>query len=83
MRKRILAVTALLTSLTACGPSPDKVCDHMTSLIEKEAGDAVKPDKAKCVKSAERKKEMKGIFGYGEWAKCIVAADSLEAADKC
>ena len=88
----LLAITLLL-SLTACGPSPEAVCDHMLEVAKKEAtaagGEAAAKaieeelPKDECIEKQERSKEMKGMIKYKEKASCIVAAETLEAMDAC
>ena len=82
---QLLAVAALLSFTTACAPSPDKVCDHVIELTKKDLGEeaAKAIDKDDCVKTAERKKEMKGMIKYKEEASCIMDAGSLEDLGKC
>ena len=73
-----LALAAL--SLTACGPSPKKVCEHTKELIGEGAEDM---DIDTCVKALEKQKEMKGSIEFNKEAKCVMKADSLEEMAKC
>lgn len=83
MRIKVLVVLGALATATGCAPSPQDVCDHMSELVTKGSGDAVKPDTAECVSSVESKKEMKGLMKYRKWANCVVDASTLEAAEGC
>jgi hypothetical protein len=82
---KLFAATCLIATTTACAPSPDAVCDHVIELTKKEVGEEASKliDKADCVKSAERSKEMKGMVKYNKEAKCAVKAESLEALGAC
>lgn len=73
-----LALVAL--SLTACGPSPKKVCEHTKDLL---GDDAEGMDIDTCVKALEKQKEMKGSIEFNKEAKCVMKADSLEDMGKC
>jgi len=77
----ILIVLALF--ITACSPSPEEVCNKMKSLAS-DADITVSDDDLKeCVKDEERKKEMKGIMKYGDYANCIMDAKDIKAAVEC
>ncbi len=82
---KLFAATSLLALMTGCAPSPDKLCDHLIEVTKKEAGEEAAKliDKADCVKSAERRKEMKGMIKYNEEAKCAMKAETLEALGEC
>ncbi|NVB43195.1 hypothetical protein G6O69_35555 [Pseudenhygromyxa sp. WMMC2535] len=89
--RTLLALAALAPMLAACAPAPEKVCGHVIELMKKEfgeqAGEISEEDTKKmlenCVKDAEKEKEMKGSIEYNKQAKCVMAADSLEALGKC
>ena len=84
MQAKHVLIAALFGVLaTACGASPQEVCEHMGKLATEGSKDAPTPDTAECVKSVESKKEMQGLMKYREWANCVVDAKSLEAAEKC
>lgn len=74
----VLALAAL--SLSACGPSPKKLCEHTKELIGEGAEDM---DIDKCVESLEKQKEMKGSMEFNKEAKCVMKADTLEEVGKC
>ncbi|EDM79326.1 hypothetical protein PPSIR1_02196 [Plesiocystis pacifica SIR-1] len=85
---KLFAATCLISLVsltTGCGPSPDKLCDHMIELTKKDLGEeaAKAMDKAECVKSAERQKEMQGMIKFNEEAKCAMKAESLEDLAAC
>ncbi|MDX9722478.1 MAG: hypothetical protein RBU37_17160 [Myxococcota bacterium] len=81
----VMTLMVLLMAVTsACGASPEEVCAKQAELIKKAGGEAPSDaDLKKCESSMEKKKEMKGIFGYREFANCIMDAESLEATEKC
>ena len=72
-------------ALSACGASPEAVCDHTIELTKKELGEeaAKSLDRAECIKSAERRKEMKGMMQYRTEANCVMDAQKLEDLMKC
>jgi hypothetical protein len=79
----LLATLGLVMS--ACGASPEAVCDHTIELTKKELGEeaAKSLDRAECIKSAERRKEMKGMMKYRTEANCVMDAQKLEDLMKC
>lgn len=87
----VLALTVLAPMLSACAPAPADVCDHVIELMRKDLGEQVDamPEeeitkiKDKCVKEAEKKKEMEGALVYNKEAKCVMAATSLGDLSKC
>lgn len=81
----LFLVALVAPVLTACGPSPDAVCDHLAELMKKELGDAAAEafEKDECVESAKKEKEMKGMVEYNKQAKCAMKAESLEDLGKC
>lgn len=87
MKKLAPALFATLVglSLSACGASPEAVCDHIIELTKKEAGEeaAKALDRAECIKSGERQKEMKGMMKYRTEANCAMDAQKLEDLGKC
>jgi hypothetical protein len=80
----VLGSTFGLVSV-ACGASPEAVCDHIIELAKKEGGEEAAKglDRAECIKSGEREKEMKGMMKWREQANCVTDATTLEAAMKC
>ena len=82
---KLFSATLFVTLMTGCGPSPDALCDHMIELAKKEGGEeaAKMIDKAECVKSAEKKKEMQGLVKFNEKAGCIMDAEDLAGLAKC
>jgi len=87
----LLALVALAPLLTACGPSPEDACAHIIDLMQQELdakGTALAEDKVgeiqkKCVERANKSKEMKGSVEYKKEAKCVMAAQSVDAAAAC
>jgi hypothetical protein len=86
----VLAVVVLVPTLSACAPSPEKVCDHVVDLTKKELGDKVdamsdeQMDKIRtdCVKNAQDD-QKKNPKTYGKRAKCVMAASSLNDLRDC
>jgi hypothetical protein len=83
-----LAAVALL--LAACGPAPEKVCEHINELTKKDLGDhadAVSDEQFEkstknCIERAKKNRE-KDPKEYSQRAKCVMAADSLEDLRDC
>lgn len=89
MKKQVGFVFAGITLfLVGCGPSPDDVCKHTFELVKAETGEAaantvIGGDMARCVKSEEQRKELRGIFKYKENNKCLMAAKTWKEAQAC
>jgi hypothetical protein len=69
-------------------PSPDAICDHKIELVRAEAeGRNAEPLierlRETCVDNAERRVQYRGRVKYAVYAKCVMAADSLETAERC
>ena len=82
---KLFAAACLLSLATACAPSSDALCDHIIEVTKKEGGEeaAKMIDKAECVKSADRRKEMQGLIKYNKKAKCAMSAETLADIDAC
>jgi hypothetical protein len=90
---KFLALAALTPFLAACTPSNEDVCGHLIDLMKKEMGDAegapkpsdedMKKYTDECVADMEKEKEKLGADKFKEQAKCIMAADKMEALAKC
>lgn len=83
---RVVGLLApLLLSLTACGPSPARVCDHMIELTDRELGEqaAATVDADKCRELMRREREARGITEYRAQASCILDADGYEQLSAC
>ncbi len=85
-----VALALFVPTLTACAPSPEKVCDHMFDLMKKELGEALpmsdddaKKFKEECVKEATKEKEKIGAIEYKKQATCVMEATKLADLDKC
>lgn len=86
----LLAAALFVSTLAACAPGPEKVCDHVVDLTKKELGDKVdamsdeQMDKLRtdCVQNAtdDQKKNPKT---YAKRAKCVMSAISLEGLREC
>ena len=90
---KFLALAALTPFLAACTPSNEDVCNHVMDVMKKEFGDAegapkpsdedMKKATEKCVADLDKEKEKVGAAKFKEQAKCIMAADKMEAMAKC
>jgi hypothetical protein len=80
----LLAPLTLVAVLSACGPSPEEVCDKTISLA-KGAGMAATelPDRTACIKDEERAKEMKGMMKYKSSRACVMAAKTAADLAAC
>jgi hypothetical protein len=87
MNQRLLIIPALGLVLSACGPSPEAVCDHALTLAKGEVGDkaaeAALGTRDDCVKSETRRKEMQGLLKYRENNACLMDAKTWADATKC
>jgi hypothetical protein len=83
-----LGFVAIVSTLVACTPSPEKVCEHVLGLTEAElGGEAIPADKRDgyiegCVRDATRDREADSKT-YARQSKCVMAAASLEALREC
>lgn len=93
MKTSVWMAAAAVMSLSTfgCTPSPEKVCDHMFSLLEAEKGkdtakssddEKKKKRMEKCVSDLNAEKE-KDADSYKCGSKCIVAAKKFEEVMKC
>lgn len=89
---KFLALAALTPFLAACTPSGEDVCNHVFDIAKKEFGDAEGPKPTdeemkkatdECVADMDKKKAKIGEDKYKELAKCVMAADKMEAIAKC
>ena len=70
-------------------PSPDEVCTHKIELVMAEvkpgidASALVDSLKKSCVKAAEQKIQLRGKIKYANYARCVVGAADLMAAETC
>ena len=69
---------------SACAPSPEDVCSHLTKLAKKDVGEKLaKKATEGCVKRWKRAKEMKGYFKYRKTARCVVSKKSFKDIKDC
>lgn len=72
-------------------PSPQEVCAHLIALTRQDAGDAapravdalVSRLEARCVEDKSRIMKMRDKLEYAKYARCVIAATSLETAERC
>ena len=72
-------------------PSPEQICRHKIELVIMTVGEEqtegaealIGQLEAKCVENAERKIKLRGKLVYAEYAKCVMAAQTLMGAEQC
>jgi hypothetical protein len=72
-------------------PAPEQICRHKIELViatvvedQTEGAEALIGQlEAKCVEAAERKILLRGKLVYADYAKCVMAAESLMDAERC
>ena len=96
---KIAAIVLLLLALTLGGlwvafvsaPEPDEVCQHKIAITLAEAGqqhgdavdNLVDQLRLQCVKEKRKLLQLRGKIVYARQAKCIMAATTLSAAERC
>ncbi len=96
---KIAGVVSLVVLLTLVGlwlvyvraPGPEAVCDHKIAITLHEAGDTPSPAldnlvdqlRLQCVKEKHKLLQLRGKIVYARQAKCILAATTLSAAERC
>lgn len=71
-------------------PAPEVVCDRLVELTIADAGEhtaaadaAVKRIRETCVESKHRYIRLRNRINYAAHAKCVMAATSLDDAERC
>jgi hypothetical protein len=72
-------------------PSPEQICQHKIELVfgtvgeeQREGAEAlVNQLELTCVDAANTKIRMQGKLVYAEFAKCVMAATTLDQAENC
>lgn len=71
-------------------PSPEQICQHKIELAkaagaEQQAGAEalISQLEARCVDAARLEIRMRGKLVYAKYAKCVMAATSLDRAEQC
>ena len=90
VRQTLAATVALVALLFGCGPSPDKVCDHVMEIAVKElkdlgakvTDDEVKDQKKKCIADGEKNKKDNKERWECE-SKCSMAAKKMRDLEDC
>ncbi len=86
-KSMFIPAVLLALGVTACGPSPEAVCDHAISLAKAEVGEKATESalgsREKCIASETRRKEMQGLFKYRENNACLMDAKTWADATKC
>ncbi len=74
-----------LAMMTACAPAPQTVCRHLAEVLAAELDtpkETILPERA-CTERLERQRDAVGRLVYRTYARCVVAANSLDELDKC
>jgi hypothetical protein len=87
----IALVLAALWILYVRAPSPQDVCEHKIAITLAEAGDQhadavgnlLDQLRLQCVKEKQKLLQLRGKIAYARQAKCIMAAETLSAAERC
>lgn len=72
-------------------PSPHEICQHKVDLVfstvgeeQREGAEALAGQlEVKCVEAAQTKIRMRGKLVYAKFAKCVMAAKTLDEAERC
>jgi len=96
---KIAALVLLLIALLLGGlwiayvqaPEPEVVCEHKIAITLAEVGDQhggavdnlIDQLKLQCVKEKRKLLQLRGKIVYARQAKCILAAETLSAAERC
>lgn len=86
----VLSLALLVPMLSACGPAPEEVCDHVMTVMKKELGEALpmtdedtKKFKEECVKEMNSEKEKQGAMEFKKQASCVMDANTFAEMEKC
>lgn len=85
----IFALTiGALWMLFVHAPAPTVVCEHkielaLAGVTDQDPGPLIEHLQSTCVQNAERRIQLRGRIKYANYAKCVVAAESLEEAERC
>ena len=82
-----LPLTGYKSMFAALAPSPEKLCDHVVTLMVAELGEQVPQDqipmiREKCVADASKNAEMQGE-AFAEQARCILSKSSITELRDC
>lgn len=96
---KLAGMIVLLIALTLAGlwiafvraPAPEAVCEHKIAITLAEAGDQhsqavgdlLDQLKLQCVKEKHKLLQLRGKIAYARQARCILAATTLSAAERC
>jgi hypothetical protein len=88
--RTVLALAVLVPMLSACGPAPEDVCEHVMGIMKKELGEALpmsdedtKKFKEECVKEMNSEKEKMGAMEFKKQASCVMDATNFAEMEKC
>jgi hypothetical protein len=84
----VFVAVAIGALAVGCGPSPSDVCQKTFDLVKAESGeaaanDAIGGNMASCVDKESLRKDMQGMFKYGDNNKCLMSAKTLQEASAC
>jgi hypothetical protein len=81
-----LLLTLALAPLSACGggdTSPEGICNHYLTKIEKVPADKLEGEKKECVEELAGMKKELGDEKWNKFASCVLGAADKDAAKKC
>lgn len=86
-----VATLAALWMIFVHAPGPEAVCARLTEMTLAEAGDEhpeaaaalVERIEQRCVDDKRRIIQYRGKIEYAEYARCVMRAERLEAAESC
>jgi len=74
-------------------PGPVEVCDHIMAVTLREAGDEALSDQSRarlvestreqCIEHKRDKIQLRGRIKYAQYAKCVMAAETLGELGRC
>lgn len=86
----VFTLIALAWFIFVRGPSPAAVCERLSTLAgeaggarEVDAGALLDEIDRRCLENEERRRRLNGRLDYNTRARCILAAPTLEHAERC
>lgn len=88
--RTVLALAVLVPMLSACGPSPEDVCEHVMGVMKKELGEALtmteqdmQEFRNDCVENFNAEQAKMGSEEFAKRATCVIGAKNFHALEKC
>jgi len=88
-----VATLVALWAIFVRAPGPEDVCEHIVNVTLREAQAAAMNHESeaalmaglqeRCVKHKLDKMQLRGRVKYAEYAKCVMAADTLAEVETC